>query len=72
MDLRTNKITGIVLKIFKEPIGGKIKILVKAQIIIPNLFVKFKFENIPGLINLILNADGKRIQFIYDLIHSDI
>ena len=39
---------------------------------IPNLFVKFKFEHIPGLINLILNADGKRIQFIYDLIHSDV
>ena len=51
LDFRTNKTgesNGIVLKIFKKPIEGRIKLLVKALKIIPNLFVKFKFEYIPG------------------------
>jgi len=59
-------------KTFKEPLEGKIKFLQDGQEIIPNLFVKFKFGHTPGLINLILNTDGKRMWFMSDLVHSDI
>ena len=51
---------------------GKIKFLEDGQEIIPNLFVKFEFGHTPGLINLILNTDGKRMWFMSDMVHSDL
>ena len=63
---------GIDLNNFKEPLEGKIHFLEDREEILPNLFVKFEFGHTPGLINLILNTDGKRIWFISDLVHSDL
>ena len=57
---------------FKQPLEGKIKFLENEQEIIPNLYVKFVFGHTPGLINLILKTDEKRIWFISDIVHSDI
>ena len=52
---------------------GKIKFLEKdEEEIIPNLYVKFEFGHTPGLINLILKTDEKRIWFISDVVHSDL
>jgi 2,4-dienoyl-CoA reductase-like NADH-dependent reductase (Old Yellow Enzyme family)/glyoxylase-like metal-dependent hydrolase (beta-lactamase superfamily II) len=59
-------------KSFREPLEGKIKFLKDGEEIIPNLFVKFEFGHTPGLINLILNADGKRMWFMSDIVHSDL
>ena len=69
---KTNEPIGIELKSFKEPLEGKIKFLKDGEEIIPNLFVKFEFGHTPGLINLILNADGKRMWFMSDMVHSDL
>jgi len=63
---------GIDNKTFKEPLEGKIKFLEDGQEIIPNLFVKFEFGHTPGLINLILNTDKKRMWFMSDMVHSDL
>ena len=63
---------GIDPKIFKEPLEGKIKFLKDGEEIIPNLFVKFEFGHTPGLINLILKVDGKRMWFMSDMVNSDI
>ena len=60
------------LKAFKEPLEGIIKFVKDGQEIIPNLSVKFMFGHTPGLINLILKAEGKRIWFINDIVHSDL
>ena len=60
------------IKTFKEQLEGKIKFLKDGEEIIPNLFIKYEFGHTPGLINLILNSNGKRIWFINDIIHSDI
>ena len=57
---------------FKEPLEGVIKFLKDGEEIIPNLFVKFEFGHTPGLINLILNSEGKRIWFMSDMVHSDL
>ena len=57
---------------FKEPLEGKIKFLKDGEEIIPNLFVRYEFGNTPGSINLILKAEGKRIWFIGDMVHSDL
>ena len=57
---------------FKEPLEGNIKFLKDGEEIIPNLFVKYAFGSTPGSINLILNADGKRIWFLGDTVHSDL
>ena len=59
-------------KAFKEPLEGIIKFVKDGQEIIPNLSVKFMFGHTPGLINLILKADGKRLWFINDIVHSDL
>ena len=59
-------------KAFKEPLEGIIKFVKDGQEIIPNLSVKFKFGHTPGLINLILKAEEKRIWFINDIVHSDL
>ena len=69
---KTNEPIDIELKSFKEPLEGKIKFLKDGEEIIPNLFVKFEFGHTPGLINLILNADGKRMWFMSDMVHSDL
>ena len=69
---KVNEPLGIDPKNFKEPLEGKIKFLKDGEEIIPNLFVKHEFGNTPGSINLLLNADGKRIWFIGDLVHSDL
>ena len=60
------------IKNFIKILEGKIKYLNNGDEIIPNLFVKFEFGNTPGLINLILNSEGKRIWFIADMFHSDL
>ena len=57
---------------FKQPLEGKIKFLGDGQEIINNLFVKFNFGHTPGLINLILNSEGKRMWFMSDVVHSDV
>ena len=57
---------------FKEPLEDKIKFLKDNEEIIPNLFVKFKFGHTPGLVNLVLNSEGKRIWFMSDMVHSDL
>ena len=59
-------------KAFKEPLEGIIKFVKDGQEIIPNLSVKFMFGHTPGLINLILKAEEKRIWFINDIVHSDL
>ena len=59
-------------KTFKEPLEGLIKFVKDSQEIIPHLSVKFMSGHTPGLINLILNAEGKRIWFITDIVHSDL
>ena len=69
---KTNEPIGIDLKSFKEPLEGKIKFLKNGEEIIPNLFVKFESGHTPGLINLILNSDGKRMWFMSDMVHSDL
>ncbi len=69
---KTNEPLGINLENFKEPLEGNLKFLKDGEEIIPNLFVKYVFGNTPGSINLILNAEGKRIWFIGDLVHSDL
>ena len=40
--------------------------------IIPNLFAKFEFGHTPGLLNLVLNVDGKRVWFMGDLVNSEV
>ena len=57
---------------FKQPLEGKIKFVNDGQEIIPNLFVRFESGHTPGLINLILNAEGKKMWFISDVVQSDI
>ena len=57
---------------FKQPLEGKIKFVNDGQELIPNLFVKFEFGHTPGLINLILNADNKRMWFMSDVVQSDV
>jgi 2,4-dienoyl-CoA reductase-like NADH-dependent reductase (Old Yellow Enzyme family)/glyoxylase-like metal-dependent hydrolase (beta-lactamase superfamily II) len=69
---KTNEPIGIDLKSFKESLEGKIKFLKNGEEIIPNLFVKFESGHTPGLINLILNEDGKRMWFMSDMVHSDL
>ena len=69
---KTKEPISIDIKNFKEPLEGKIKYLNDGEEIIPNLFVKFEFGNTPGLINLILNSEGKRIWFVADMMHSDL
>ena len=59
-------------KAFKEPLEGIIKFVKDGQEIIPNLSVKFMSGHTPGLINLILKTEGKKIWFITDLVHSDL
>ncbi len=59
-------------KDFKEPLEGKIKFLKDGEEILPNLFVKYEFGHTPGMINLILEADGKKMWFVSDLLHSDL
>ena len=56
----------------KELLNGKIKFVNDNQEIIPNLFVKFMFGHTPGLINLILKTEGKRMWFMNGLVNSDI
>ena len=68
----TNHPLAIDQKGFKEPLEGVIKFLKDGEEIIPNLFVKFEFGHTPGLINLILNSEGKRIWFMSDMLHSDL
>ena len=68
----TNHPLAIDQKGFKEPLEGVIKFLKDGEEIIPNLFVKFEFGHTPGLINLILNSEGKRIWFMSDMVHSDL
>ena len=60
------------IKTFKEQLEGKIKFLKDGEEIIPNLYIKYEFGHTPGLIDLLLNSNGKRIWFINDIIHSDI
>ena len=69
---KTNEPLGIDKISFKEPLEGKIKFLKDGEEIIPNLFVKYEFGSTPGSINLILKADGKRIWFLGDMVHSDL
>ena len=57
-------------KAFKQPLEGVIKFVKDGEEIIPNLFVKNMFGHTPGFINLILKAEGKRVWFINDLVHS--
>ena len=58
---------------FKEPLEGKIKFLEKdEEELIPNLYVKFVFGHTPGLVNLILKTDDKRIWFLSDVVHTDL
>ena len=75
MDFWANKIDepiGIELNSFKEPLEGVIKYLKDGEEVIPNLFVKYEFGHTPGMINLILEADGKKMWFVSDLLHSDL
>ena len=60
------------IKKFKEPLEGVIKFVNDGDEIIPGLFVKFEFGHTPGLINLILHFNGKRMWFISDMVHSDL
>ena len=69
---KTNEPLGIDSKTFKEPLDGVIKFLKDGEEIIPNLIVKFEFGHTPGLINLILKSEGKRIWFMGDLVNSDL
>ena len=69
---RTDEPLSIDQKAFKEPLEGIIKFVKDGEEIIPNLSVKFMFGHTPGLINLILKAEGKRIWFINDIVHSDL
>ena len=69
---KTNEPLGIDLLTFKQPLEGVIKFIENDQEIIPNLFVKFEFGHTPGLINLVLNTDGKRMWFMSDMVHSDL
>ena len=74
-DFWANKIDetiGIELNSFKEPLEGVIKYLKDGEEVIPNLFVKYEFGHTPGMINLILEADGKKMWFVSDLLHSDL
>ena len=74
-DFWINKIgdpLGIDVKTFKEPLEGKLRFVEDGQEIIPKLFVKFEFGHTPGLINLILNSDGKRMWFMSDMVNSDL
>ena len=71
-DKTDDPIMGINPKTFKEPLEGKIKFLKDGEEIIPNLFVKYEFGHTPGLINLILNSEGKRMWFMADMVNSDI
>ena len=59
-------------KDLKEPLEGKIKFLKDGEEILPNLFVKYEFGHTPGMINLILDTDKKKIWFIGDMLHSDL
>ena len=59
-------------KTFKEPLEGKMKFVKDDQEIIPNLSVKFMSGHTPGLINLILRTEGKRIWLINGILNSDI
>ena len=68
----TNHPLAVDQKGFIEPLKDKIKFLKDNEEIIPNLFVKFEFGHTPGLINLVLNSDGKRIWFMSDMLHSDL
>ena len=63
---------GVDVKNFKEPLEEIIKFLEDGQEIIPNLFVKFEFGHTPGLVNLILEENNKKIWFISDMVHSDL
>jgi glyoxylase-like metal-dependent hydrolase (beta-lactamase superfamily II) len=60
------------IKKFKEPLEGVIKFVNDGDEIIPGLFVKFEFGHTPGLINLILHSNGKRMWFMSDMVHSDL
>ena len=74
-DFWSNKIgepISIDIKTFKEPLENKIKFVEDGQEIIPNLFIKYMFGHTPGLINLILKSEGKKILFMNDVVHSDI
>ena len=57
---------------FKKLLEEKIKFVKDREEIIPNLYVKYEFGHTPGLINLILYIDNKRIWFMSNVIHSDI
>ena len=69
---KTNDPRSIDIFHFKETLQGKINYLKDGEEIIDNLIVKYEFGNTPGLINLILNSNGKRIWFISDMVHSDL
>ena len=69
---KTNEPLGIDVKSFKEPLERVINFLKDGEEIIPNLFVKFEFGHTPGLINLILKSEGKRIWFMSDMVNSDL
>ena len=71
-DKTTDPVMSINLKTFKEPLEGKIYSLEDGEEIIPNLFVKFEFGHTPGLLNLVLKADGKTMWFMGDLVNSEV
>ena len=71
-DKTTDPVMSINLKTFKEPLEGKIYSLEDGEEIIPNLVAKFEFGHTPGLLNLILNVDGKRMWFMGDLVNSEV
>ena len=71
-DKTEDPVMGIDIKTFKEPLEGKIYALEDGQEIIPNLIAKFEFGHTPGLLNLILNVDGKRVWFMGDVVNSEV
>ena len=71
-DKTKDPVMGIDLKTFKEPLEKKIYSLEDGQEIIPNLFAKFEFGHTPGLLNLVLKIEGKRVWFMGDVVNSEI
>ena len=71
-DKTKDPVMGIDIKTFKEPLEGKIYSLEDGEEIIPNLFAKFEFGHTPGLLNLVLNVDRKRMWFMGDVVNSEV
>jgi len=57
-------------KTSKEPLKTKVYSLDDDEEVIPNLVVKFEFEHIIGLLNLVLKIEEKRMRLTLDLINS--